>query len=459
MNVANTTATPVGSESLFSGGGKGTGQTTAAFGSLLAAEMTGMLEQFQASMPDSLLVSADKDTGETEVSDLLAMLEQLLQSGAQAQLSMEATILNSQQANEEDQNVPAASFLQISADDSQRLVSTFMQQGMSKEEASRMVELLKTLAEAQAADKQPMLQKASEQVVNFLNRMGIEWNLQDTGQAKKEESGLPAASIRKTTPFLTREPRFVPAQPGQADNHQNLLPHQVNTALAKYQPGMTVKQIQPHVSIEQLLQSMGKSTTEAGKQTAADAVSAEPILNTGIQTHQQSSATVQNQTGFGTNSQLVRADQFTKDMTNLFVKQMKIVGGNGFSEAKLILHPQSLGQVDVRITANNHVITAHFAADSQAGKELLDNQLPQLRAALQQIGLQVDRLEVTQQQSQPQHFGFSQQREGQRNHQEQQQSESNEQQAEFNIEALTQENESAATTWLKAKQAKVEYSV
>ena len=42
---------------------------------------------------------------------------------------------------------------------------------------------------------------------------------------------------------------------------------------------------------------------------------------------------------------------------------------------------------------------AQFAADSLAGKQMLESQLPQLRQALLTQGLQVEKLEVTQSQN------------------------------------------------------------
>ncbi|MFD2371299.1 flagellar hook-length control protein FliK [Brevibacillus sp. GCM10020057] len=141
----------------------------------------------------------------------------------------------------------------------------------------------------------------------------------------------------------------------------------------------------------------------------------------------------------------VHANQLTKQVTQLFVKQMKLTQVNGLHEAKLILNPQSLGKVDVTITSHNGVITAHFSAETQAGKDLLDNQLPQLRAALTQQGLQVDRLEVNQQQEV--NFGFQEQREQARQQQEQNRKRDQQEEQEFVLEALVDSNESKESLW------------
>lgn len=71
------------------------------------------------------------------------------------------------------------------------------------------------------------------------------------------------------------------------------------------------------------------------------------------------------------------------------------INHNGVSQARLSLYPENLGQVDVRISSHNGVLTAHLVADTWIAKELLDGQLDQLRQALQNQGLQVNKLEVS----------------------------------------------------------------
>lgn len=90
----------------------------------------------------------------------------------------------------------------------------------------------------------------------------------------------------------------------------------------------------------------------------------------------------------------VPVQEFTEEMTRILVKNMSITQVNGISEAKISLVPEHLGQVDVRISVLNGQITAHFIAESAQARDLLELQLPQLRSALQQQGLQVDKLNV-----------------------------------------------------------------
>lgn len=145
---------------------------------------------------------------------------------------------------------------------------------------------------------------------------------------------------------------------------------------------------------------------------------AEPTANTFItiadlQKAQQPTPTVDKNT-----LPVVTAANFTEEMTAHVLKNMKITLSEGFSEAKLSLFPKNLGHIDVKISMHDGQLYAQFAADSLAGKQMLESQLPQLRQALLTQGLQVEKLEVTQSQTmsssmfqeqrQPQTFNQSQ---------------------------------------------------
>ncbi|MEW9697719.1 flagellar hook-length control protein FliK [Paenibacillus sp. SI8] len=94
--------------------------------------------------------------------------------------------------------------------------------------------------------------------------------------------------------------------------------------------------------------------------------------------------------------QTINAANFSEEMTEHVLKNMKITLGEGISEAKLSLFPKNLGHVDVKITMHQGQLIAEFTADSLAGRQMLESQLPQLKQALQTQGLQVEKLEVTQ---------------------------------------------------------------
>jgi flagellar hook-length control protein FliK len=111
------------------------------------------------------------------------------------------------------------------------------------------------------------------------------------------------------------------------------------------------------------------------------------------------------------NRQPVPVQQFAQTMQGLIVKQFSVSSANGIHEARISLFPEQLGQVDVRISLHNGQLTALFVTDTAAAKDALDNQMAQLRSALQVQGLHVDKLEVTQNQQSQQ--AFFQERQGQ----------------------------------------------
>ena len=106
----------------------------------------------------------------------------------------------------------------------------------------------------------------------------------------------------------------------------------------------------------------------------------------------------------------VHADRFAEEMARMVMKNFRIFSGGGISEAKMTLIPEHLGQVEVRLTMQNGQLTAQFVADTLAGKEALESQIVQLRASLQNQGVQVERLVVTYGQSSGLPHQFQEQR-------------------------------------------------
>ncbi|WP_010269565.1 flagellar hook-length control protein FliK [Paenibacillus senegalensis] len=88
-------------------------------------------------------------------------------------------------------------------------------------------------------------------------------------------------------------------------------------------------------------------------------------------------------------------ERFYGDLQGFVLRSLLTTKGNGVSEAKIALYPEHLGHVDVKITLANGQLTAQLTAHTMAGKEILETQLAQLRANLQNQGIQVERLDVT----------------------------------------------------------------
>ncbi|WP_438432445.1 flagellar hook-length control protein FliK [Gorillibacterium sp. sgz500922] len=91
----------------------------------------------------------------------------------------------------------------------------------------------------------------------------------------------------------------------------------------------------------------------------------------------------------------VNLRNFADDVSAFMLKSAKPGSLGTLTEARLLLRPEHLGAVDVRITLQNGQLVAHFAAQQSAAKDALENQMALLRQSLQSQGYQVDKLEVT----------------------------------------------------------------
>ncbi|MEK4851585.1 flagellar hook-length control protein FliK [Paenibacillus sp. FSL H7-0756] len=98
----------------------------------------------------------------------------------------------------------------------------------------------------------------------------------------------------------------------------------------------------------------------------------------------------------------VPVQQFAEEMNTFISGKLEIVKKGGVAEATITLFPENLGQVDVKITMQNGNLVAQFMTQHAGTKDMLEQQMSQLRMALQSQGLQVERLEVTQNNNSPQ---------------------------------------------------------
>lgn len=98
----------------------------------------------------------------------------------------------------------------------------------------------------------------------------------------------------------------------------------------------------------------------------------------------------------------VPVPQFAQEMSTFITGKLEIVKKGGVAEATITLFPENLGQVDVKITMHNGNLVASFLTEHAGAKDALEQQMNQLRSALQSQGLQVEKLEVTQNSNSPQ---------------------------------------------------------
>ena len=77
------------------------------------------------------------------------------------------------------------------------------------------------------------------------------------------------------------------------------------------------------------------------------------------------------------------------------IDRIKVLPADGFSEIRLTLKPETLGEVALRIATLNGIVTAMFVAENQRVKEIIESNLNQLKDSLQEQGLEVSQLSVS----------------------------------------------------------------
>jgi len=397
MNVA-TVATPVGtSGTAVAAVGNATGGI--GLGDLFSMQMVQALQNLPAA--DELAVAPEglSDEDLDALQDLLALLAQMMASGQSLPQELAPQLEEKAEAIEQLLQKAQGQFPQV------------------KEEWKQLLTKL-TVAEPASAEL--------EKLTALLEDL-------------KAQKGAQEPAKKSTLPL--RSDVIASGNSLQQDVNKNIQPLRFHQGLSAYKAEAGI----PSQPVQPAWQGSGLNNQNANEDSGMPFATAQAPATTVSQAHTQTFQQPQVQTHH------VHANQLTQQVTQIFVKQMKLTQVNGLHEAKLVLNPQSLGQVDVTITSHNGVITAHFSAETQAGKDLLDNQLPQLRAALTQQGLQVDRLEVNQQQETS--FGFQQQREQARQQQDNNRKRDEQEEQEFALEALIDSNESTESLWSRLQES------
>ncbi|WP_251554530.1 flagellar hook-length control protein FliK [Neobacillus muris] len=94
--------------------------------------------------------------------------------------------------------------------------------------------------------------------------------------------------------------------------------------------------------------------------------------------------------------------QFVPEVSEWFDRYMKLTDNrSGGTVATLSLSPEHLGDIQIKILSEQGQVSAQIVTDTSAAKDVLEGQLQQLRQAMQQQGLQIQRLEIIYNNSQP----------------------------------------------------------
>lgn len=267
----------------------------------------------------------------------------------------------------------------------------------------------------------PVIQQPAEL---FANIATVKSNLQDTllqvqamlqqGTTKLIQQQEPTALVAQQLQALTAILEGETVDTNKSETKSSAFTQQLFTAQTAPQAEVStlLQRLSQQAAVHPALLSTAVQSLEQGVDSETASSSAE--TNQLVQPGASNLDTLRGFTPLAANAaaattSFVAADEFAKSMTGLIVQKFDLTSVNGVSEAKIMLFPEHLGQVDVRITMQNGLLTAIFQTDTAMAKDMLDNQMAQLRSALQAQGLMVDKLEVSQGQSMTQ---LSQQQQG-----------------------------------------------
>lgn len=94
---------------------------------------------------------------------------------------------------------------------------------------------------------------------------------------------------------------------------------------------------------------------------------------------------------------LIRLSQLPTELSDLIAQRLQVMKNGEESQIRIKLAPESLGQLDIRISSIDGKLTAQIATIVAGSKEIIESQLHQLRQTLLHQGVQLDKLEVIQQ--------------------------------------------------------------
>lgn len=103
-------------------------------------------------------------------------------------------------------------------------------------------------------------------------------------------------------------------------------------------------------------------------------------------------------------SPVVRLASLPEDLGGVLRGSVRLTGNGETAQFKVSIFPEHLGHLDIRLTTVEGKVAAHIFTSSLVAKEAIEMQLNQLRTTMLQQGVNLERIEITQQSPQ-QSFG------------------------------------------------------
>lgn len=91
----------------------------------------------------------------------------------------------------------------------------------------------------------------------------------------------------------------------------------------------------------------------------------------------------------------VRSSGDTAQIINQITEQIKVEVKSDTTEMTMVLNPKHLGELTLKVAAENNIVTAEFVVENQKVKEVIEANFNSLKDTLQQMGLEVNELSVS----------------------------------------------------------------
>ncbi|WP_053360833.1 flagellar hook-length control protein FliK [Bacillus sp. FJAT-27251] len=226
------------------------------------------------------------------------------------------------------------------------------------EQAKSVIALVKELEQQAGKPFQGVSsQRLLQQLNSLLQEMPHPAEQAEIDQEPLEiESSLPLTGGQKTSGNILDQ---APPQPGNGGNPSEPLPGQTNSAPLT---GMALNGVQ---------EGPAAPKAESSQQTSA-----------------------------------VRFSHLIEDLGEVFRGTIRLQSSSEAAQMRVNIFPEHLGHLDIVLTSTEGKVTAQIFTASLAAKEALDLQISQLRNALIQQGVSVEKIEVA---HQPSHQSFGEQ--------------------------------------------------
>jgi len=208
-----------------------------------------------------------------------------------------------------------------------------------------------------------------------------------TGVLDKTDASVPEAPVEITArPEVTPQQQTVIVQASAPKQPETVLPEpQVETVVVKTEePVVKIAEQRPPSG-----ESLTRSPDEAPAENDEEFI---PVIENeeGVPVH----ATV-TRTGAEAAQTVNRPAAVQREVMNQIFESVRAEVRGNVTEVRLLLRPESLGEVSLKIATDNGIVTAQFMAQNQRVRQIIESNFNELRDILTEKGIEVSALSVS----------------------------------------------------------------